>query len=218
MQEDDERSSGTFRRDPAVLDAHAAPGPLDLDEPDLCARAGCTGCTAHGIGHGVVTATSSVPGLGTEHVTHHLMLGFGRMPFPVLAGQSIGILPPGVDALGRPHPARRYSIAGPRNGERPGHDNVSLTIKRVLEDHQGRAVRGVLSNDLCDLQVGDRVKGSEPFGAGFPNSDHPRSRVVMICTGTAPMHAMIEWRRKVRKSCEFEGDKLMLFFGARTQE
>jgi len=43
---------------------------------------------------------------------------------------------------------------------------------------------------------------------------------VMICTGTgsAPMRAMTEWRRRLRKSGKFEGGKLMLFFGARTKE
>ena len=42
----------------------------------------------------------------------------------------------------------------------------------------------------------------------------------MICTGTgsAPMRAMTEWRRRLRKSGKFEGGKLMLFFGARTKE
>jgi benzoyl-CoA 2,3-dioxygenase component A len=42
----------------------------------------------------------------------------------------------------------------------------------------------------------------------------------MICTGTgsAPMRAMTEWRRRLRKSGKFEGGKLMLFFGARTRE
>jgi len=42
----------------------------------------------------------------------------------------------------------------------------------------------------------------------------------MICTGTgsAPMRAMTEWRRRLRQSGKFEGGKLMLFFGARTQE
>ena len=42
----------------------------------------------------------------------------------------------------------------------------------------------------------------------------------MICTGTgsAPMRAMTEWRRRLRKSGKFEGGKLMLFFGARTPQ
>jgi benzoyl-CoA 2,3-dioxygenase component A len=42
----------------------------------------------------------------------------------------------------------------------------------------------------------------------------------MICTGTgsAPMRAMTEWRRRLRASGKFEGGKLLLFFGARTKE
>jgi benzoyl-CoA 2,3-dioxygenase component A len=42
----------------------------------------------------------------------------------------------------------------------------------------------------------------------------------MICTGTgsAPMRGITEWRRRLRQSGKFEGGKLMLFFGARSQE
>ena len=167
-----------------------------------------------------VTGIVRVTGTGSEYDTHHIVLDFGRMPFPVLEGQSIGILPPGVDASGRAHFARQYSVASPRNGERPGYNNVSLTIKRVLEDHQGVPVRGVASNYMCDLQVGDAVQVIGPFGTSFLMPNHPRSNIVMICTGTgsAPMRAMTEWRRRLRKSGKFEEGKLMLFFGARTQE
>jgi benzoyl-CoA 2,3-dioxygenase component A len=158
--------------------------------------------------------------VGTEYDTHHIVLDFGSMPFPVLEGQSIGIVPPGHDDQGRPHHARQYSIASPRNGERPGYNNLSLTVKRVLEDHQGRPVRGVASNFLCDLQVGDKVQVIGPFGTSFLMPNHPKSHIVMICTGTgsAPMRAMTEWRRRLRRSGKFEGGKLMLFFGARTQQ
>jgi benzoyl-CoA 2,3-dioxygenase component A len=157
---------------------------------------------------------------GHDYDTHHIVLDFGSMPFPVLEGQSIGIVPPGTDAKGRPHHARQYSIASPRNGERPGYNNLSLTIKRVLEDHSGQPVRGVASNFMCDLQVGDKVEVIGPFGTSFLMPNHPRSNIVMICTGTgsAPMRAMTEWRRRLRTSGKFEGGKLMLFFGARTQQ
>ena len=157
---------------------------------------------------------------GYENQTHHIVLDFGGMPFPVLEGQSIAIIPPGLDASGKPHFARQYSIASPRNGERPGYNNVSLTVKRVLQDHQGNPVRGVCSNYVCDLKVGDKVQVIGPFGASFLMPNHPKSHIVMICTGTgsAPMRAMTEWRRRLRKSGKFEGGKLMLFFGARTQQ
>jgi benzoyl-CoA 2,3-epoxidase subunit A len=165
-----------------------------------------------------VTGNLRVTEVGKDYDTHHIVLDFGSLPFPVLEGQSIGIIPPGTDANGKPHHARQYSIASPRNGERPGHNNLSLTIKRVLEDHDGKPVRGVGSNYMCDLNVGDKVQVIGPFGASFLMPNHPKSNIVMICTGTgsAPMRAMTEWRRRLRASGKFEGGKLMLFFGART--
>ncbi len=171
-----------------------------------------------------VTATVAgnvrVTKVGHDYDTHHIVLDFGAMPFPVLEGQSIGVIASGVDAAGRPHHARQYSVASPRNGERPGYNNLALTVKRVLEDHQGTPVRGVCSNYLCDLKVGDKVQVIGPFGSSFLIPNHPRSHIVMICTGTgsAPMRAMTEWRRRLRQSGKFESGKLLLFFGARTKE
>ena len=167
-----------------------------------------------------VTGNFNCTEAGFANETHHMVLDFGTMPFPVLEGQSIGIVPPGVDRYGRPHVARQYSVASPRNGERRGYNNLSLTVKRVTEDHQGKPVRGVASNYLCDLKVGETVQVIGPFGASFLMPNHPRSHIVMICTGTgsAPMRAMTEWRRRLRQSGKFEGGKLLLFFGARTPQ
>jgi len=165
-----------------------------------------------------VVGNVQVNDAGTANETHHIVLDFGHMPFPVLEGQSIGIVPPGTDAQGKPHHARQYSIASPRNGERPGYNNLSVTVKRVVEDHDGKPVKGVASNYLCDLKTGDTVQVIGPFGSSFLMPNHPKSNIVMICTGTgsAPMRAMTEWRRRLRQSGKFEGGKLMLFFGART--
>jgi benzoyl-CoA 2,3-epoxidase subunit A len=73
---------------------------------------------------------------------------------------------------------------------------------------------------MCDLKVGDKVQVIGPFGASFLMPNHPLEHIVMICTGTgsAPMRAMTEWRRRLRASGKFEGGKLMLFFGARTKQ
>ena len=167
-----------------------------------------------------VVGNVQVNDAGTDNETHHIVLDFGGMPFPVLEGQSIGVIPSGVDAQGKAHHARQYSIASPRNGERAGYNNVSLTVKRVVEDHHGKAVKGVASNFLCDLKIGDDVQVIGPFGSSFLMPNHPKSHIVMICTGTgsAPMRAMTEWRRRLRQSGKFEGGKLLLFFGARTQQ
>jgi benzoyl-CoA 2,3-dioxygenase component A len=167
-----------------------------------------------------VAGNMTVCEAGAASDTRHIVLDFGKVPFPVLEGQSIGILAPGKDGSGRAHHARQYSVASARNGERPGYNNVALTVKRVEVDYQGRSVRGVCSNYLCDLKVGDTVQVIGPFGSTFLMPNHPGSNVVMICTGTgsAPMRAMTEWRRRLRASGKFAGGRLMLFFGARTRE
>ena len=155
----------------------------------------------------------------------HIVLDFGTTAFPLLEGQSIGILPSGLGAYGKPHHVRLFSVASPRDGERPGYNNLSLTIKRVTEDHTGKPQRGVASNYLCDLRKNDTVKIVGPYGASFLMPNHAGSNLLMICTGTgsAPMRAMTEWRRRLRENSlkgqgKFEGGKLLLFFGARTQE
>ena len=196
-----------------------------------------------------VTGNVRVTAVGKDYDTHHIVLDLGKLPFPVLEGQSVGIIPPGQGENGRAHHARQYSVASPRNGERPGYNNLSLTIKRVLEDHSGQPVRGVGSNYMCDLNVGDKVQVIGPFGASFLMPNHGGSHIVMICTGTgsAPMRAMTEWRRRQRQAATAssqggantatssapassalrntsawgngaDSGKLMLFFGARTQE
>lgn len=149
---------------------------------------------------------------------HHIVLDFGATPFPVLEGQSIGIIPPGVDEKGKPHLLRMYSVASPRDGERPHYNNLSLTVKRVTEDHDGRPTRGVASNYVCDLKKGDKVQVTGPYGATYLMPNHPGSSIMMICTGTgsAPMRAMTERRR--RRLDRNEGGELVLFFGARSPD
>jgi benzoyl-CoA 2,3-dioxygenase component A len=155
---------------------------------------------------------------GREYETHHIILDFGSAPFPVLEGQSIGVIPPGVDDAGEPYRARQYSIASARDGERSGYNNLSLTVKRVVVDYEGNPVRGVASNYLCDLAIGDQVDVIGPFGTSFLMPNHPHSKIVMVCTGTgaAPMRAMIHRQHRQRTTAGFEAGRMMLFFGART--
>ena len=52
---------------------------------------------------------------GASADIRHIVLDFGGAAFPVLEGQTIGILPPGTDATtGKPHHLRLYSVASPR--------------------------------------------------------------------------------------------------------
>ena len=165
-----------------------------------------------------VTGNFRLTGDDASADVRHIVLDFGAVAFPVLEGQTIGIVPPGAGADGRPHHVRLYSIASPREGERPRYNNVALTVKRVTHDHDGKPVQGVASNYLCDLPKGAQVKVVGPFGTSFLMPNHPGSSLLMICTGTgsAPMRAMTERRR--RRIGENEGGELMLFFGARSPD
>ncbi len=60
-----------------------------------------------------------------EHDVRHIILDPGALPFPVLEGQSVGIIPPGKDADGNAHLPRLYSVSSPRDGERPGYHNFA---------------------------------------------------------------------------------------------
>jgi benzoyl-CoA 2,3-dioxygenase component A len=153
---------------------------------------------------------------GAESDIRHIVLDFGSTAFPVLEGQSLAVIVPTGD--GRAPHVRMYSVASPRNGERPGYNNLALTVKRVTRDRDGNPVRGVASNFLCDLKKGDQVKVAGPFGASFLMPNHAGANLVMICTGTgsAPMRAMTERRR--RRLGLKEGGENLLFFGARTPE
>ncbi len=143
---------------------------------------------------------------GSDSDVRHIILDLGATPFPVLEGQSVGIIPPGTDAEGKPHLPRLYSVSSPRDGERPGFNNLSLTVKRV----EG----GVCSNYVCDLKKGDTVRLTGPFGSTFLMPSDPQAHLLMICTGTgsAPFRAFTMHRQR-----EFPGlkDSLTLVFGAR---
>ena len=54
-----------------------------------------------------VVGNVRVTEVGKEYDTHHIVLDFGAVTFPVLEGQSIGIIPPGAEAGGRPLPPRQ---------------------------------------------------------------------------------------------------------------
>jgi len=155
-----------------------------------------------------------------ESDIRHIVLDFGNHLFPVLEGQSIGVIPPGVDASGKPHYLRMYSIASPRDGERPGYNNLALTVKRVVSEQDGRVITGIASNYLCDLKKGDRVQVTGPFGDRFLMPNHAGSHLLMICTGTgaAPMRAMTEYRRRLHAQGKGIDGRLMLFFGARNPD
>ncbi len=156
-----------------------------------------------------VTGNFRLTDPNADNDVRHLILDFGDASFPVLEGQSIGIIPPGEDASGKPHVIRLYSVASSRDGEKPKTNNLALTVKREPN--------GLCSNYLCDLKKGDKVQVTGPFGATFLMPDDPSANIIMICTGTgsAPFRGFTERRRRTMRDAP---GRMMIFFGARRPE
>ncbi len=134
-------------------------------------------------------------------------------------GQSIGIMPSGEDANGKPHKLRLYSIASTRHGDNFNGNTVSLCVRQLQYEKDGETINGVCSTYLCDIKPGDKVKITGPVGKEMLLPDEEDSNIVMLATGTgiAPMRAylrrMFEPTEKEKNKWNFKG-KAWLFMGA----
>ena len=142
-------------------------------------------------------------GIGTcRHMTFDLAAGDPQLEY--VEGQSIGIVPPGKDAKGKPHKLRLYSIASTRHGDNLEDKTVSLCVRKLeyKDPDTGDHVEGVCSSFLCNLKPGDDVAITGPVGKEMLLPEDEDANVIMIATGTgiAPFRAYL-WRMFL------EGDK-----------
>ena len=64
-----------------------------------------------------------------NHITFDLSGGEPQLHY--VEGQSIGVIPDGVDAKGKPHKLRLYSIASTRHGDNMQDNTVSLCVRQL---------------------------------------------------------------------------------------
>ncbi len=134
-------------------------------------------------------------------------------------GQSIGIMPAGEDANGKPHKLRLYSIASTRHGDDFNGNTVSLCVRQLQYEKDGETINGICSTYLCDIKPGDKVKITGPVGKEMLLPEEEDANIVMLATGTgiAPMRAylrrMFEPTEKEKNKWNFKG-KAWLFMGA----
>jgi len=121
-----------------------------------------------------------------------------------LAGQSFGVIPPGLDAGGKAEKVRLYSLSCPSWGEDGAGRVISTTPKRLIDERRPqrpgddpddhRLFIGVASNYLCDLRPGDEVMVSGPSGKRFvlPVDTEAHDYLFMATgTGIAPFRGMV---------------------------
>ena len=153
-----------------------------------------------------------------QHITFDLAGGDPQLKY--IEGQSIGIIPEGEDANGKPHKLRLYSIASTRHGDNLEGNTVSLCVRQLeYKNDAGEQIYGVCSTYLCDIEPGTKVKITGPVGKEMLLPDDEDANVIMLATGTgiAPMRTylrrMFEPREQDANGWKFRG-KAWLFMGA----
>jgi ferredoxin--NADP+ reductase len=144
----------------------------------------------------------------------HIVYDISGSDLRYVEGQSIGVLPPGLDANGKPHKLRLYSIASPGVGDDGQGKTLTVCVKRAItiDPETGKEYFGVCSTFLCDLKVGETSKLTGPVGKAFIMPD-----IIMVATGTgiAPFRAFLSRRYNQQKS---ETGQTWMFFGAQTRK
>lgn len=161
-----------------------------------------------------VLENTRVSGKGSQNDVHHMMLSLEGGDLRYLDGQSLGVLPPGVDAKGKAHKLRLYSIASPSGGDANDGKTVSLCVKRVhFTNAEGELIHGVCSNHVCDANIGDTIQVTGPVGKSFLLPEESEANLIMVATGTgiAPFRAFLKNRYERRAA---EHGQAHLFFGA----
>ncbi|RCJ17904.1 ferredoxin-NADP reductase [Nostoc sp. ATCC 43529] len=153
-------------------------------------------------------------------IVQHIKFDLSGSNLKYIEGQSIGIIPPGLDKNGKPEKLRLYSIASTRHGDDVDDKTVSLCVRQLEYKHPetGETVYGVCSTHLCFLKPGDEVKITGPVGKEMLLPDDPEANVIMMATGTgiAPMRAYL-WRqfkdaeRAANPEYQFKGFSWLIF-------
>lgn len=150
-----------------------------------------------------------------EEDVRHIVLDLKNTDYTYTEGQSVGVLPPGLDETGKPHKLRLYSIASPSEGDPNFENTVSLCVKRVVyKNEKGEIIKGVCSNYLCDLKEGDEVLITGPAGKHFSLPKDQNVDLIFFATGTgiAPFRSFLF--KFFYKNHKHNG-KIYLFFGTR---
>ena len=154
-----------------------------------------------------------------NHITFDLKGGDPQLHY--VEGQSIGIIPDGTDANGKPNKLRLYSIASTRHGDNLEGHTVSLCVRQLQYEKDGETINGVCSTFLCDIEPGAKVKITGPVGKEMLLPEDEEANVIMLATGTgiAPMRTylrrMFEPAEREKNGWTFRG-KAWLFMGSPT--
>ncbi len=142
---------------------------------------------------GTVLGNYSLLREGAIGRVNHITFDLSEGDLHYVEGQSIGIVPDGQDANGKPHKLRLYSIASTRHGDNLEDKTVSLCVRQLQYEKDGETINGVCSTFLCDIEPGAKVKITGPVGKEMLLPADEEANVIMLATGTgiAPMRTYL---------------------------
>lgn len=167
--------------------------------------------------HATLLESHRITAAESREEVRELVLDIDAADFSFEIGQNVGVLVSGPHFFGNDVHFRLYTIADTPNTGKNGHPQIKLCVRRCfyIDDYSGEKFPGVASNYLCDLQPGQTLTLTGPYGLPFEIPDDKNADILMIGMGTgiAPFRAFVKhiyhtlggWNGNVR-----------LFYGAHT--
>lgn len=152
---------------------------------------------------------------GTDEI-REIVLEVQDKDFKTAVDRSFGVLVEVSGDFGNQYQHRLYSVADlPK--KKQGQTQITMLVKRCayVDDFSGEKFDGIVSNYLCDRQVGDHITITGPFDLPFKVPDDLEANLILIGVGTgiAPFRAFV---KNIYKNVPGWKGQIRLFYGAKS--
>lgn len=170
--------------------------------------------TSHRHSAKLISSNLITPPQASDEIRELVLDVEGMSGFEV--GQSIGILAPGDGSFGKDEHLRLYSVADIPQKVDDG-ERIKIAVKRVsyIDEYSGERYDGLASHYLCDLDVGEAITVTGPYGSPYRLPKEKDANLILIGMGTgiAPFRAFV--KLLYAREPDFQG-AIRLFYGARS--
>jgi len=165
----------------------------------------------------IVKQTMRITPQESSEEVDELILEVNNKDFTFEIGQCIGVLVPGPHAAGHEFHFRLYTLTQPPQQGQTDTPQIDICVKRCsyIDEYSGEEYQGIASNYLCDLQAGEQLTITGPYGIPFDVPEDKSANLLMIGMGTG----IVPFRAFVKHIYQTVGEwkgKVWLFYGAHT--
>ncbi len=166
---------------------------------------------------GTVRDTKPITPAGNAEEVRQIMVEVDQRGIDFGQFESVGVLVHGPEDLGSPLFLRLYAVAGFTPATEDSNPIIELCVRRCyyVDEVNGERYPGAVSNHLCDLEAGETIDMTGPFGNAFPIPEERDANMVLIGMGTgiAPFRTLV---KRIYDQDEAWGGQVRLFHGAKT--